>query len=82
MATTVYERGIGRGEKNPPPLYIPTVTFRTVFSFSELLNSAIDPENHTETYSGLSYKPAGNLTTLTATVRSLPPRTFLNRHQV
>ena len=56
MATTVYERGIGRGEKNPPPLpSLPKGTFRTVFSFSELLNIAVDHENYTETYSGLLY---------------------------
>ena len=68
MATTVYERGIGRGEKNPPPLpSLPKGTFRTVFSFSELLNIAVDHENYTETYSGLLYKPAGNLITLTTT---------------
>ena len=82
MATTVYERVMDRGEKKHPPIYVPTGTYRTVFSFPELLNFAVDPENHTETYSGLSYKPAGNLTTLTTSVRSLPPRTFLNRHQV
>ena len=49
MATTVYERGIGRGEKKHPPLYVTTGTYRTVFSFPELLNFAVDPENHTET---------------------------------
>ena len=56
-----------RGEKNPPPLYAPTGPFRTIFIFFKLLNFAVDPENHTETYSGLSYKPAGNLITLTTT---------------
>ena len=45
------EKRQGR-KKSPSPL-------RTYF--------AVDPENHTETYSGLSYKPAGNLITLTTT---------------
>ena len=76
------EKRQGR-KKSPSPLnYAPTGPFRTIFIFFKLLNFAVDPENHTETYSGLSYKPAGNLTTLSTTVRSLPPRTFLNRHQV
>ena len=61
------EKRQGR-KKSPSPLnYAPTGPFRTIFIFFKLLNFAVDPENHTETYSGLSYKPAGNLITLTTT---------------
>ena len=65
MATTVYERGIGRGENIPLPFTHLRVLSVQFSGFSELLNFAVDPENHTETYSGLSYKPAGTLITLT-----------------
>ena len=42
-------KGNRQGRKKAPPLYVITGTYRTVFSFPELLNFAVDPENHTET---------------------------------